>query len=124
VAHSTHNRPQRVGDLIQRALAELLLREAQDPRFQQVTITAVDVSPDLSNASVYISILNIDQIKETLQALNKAAGYFRHKLADAVDLRIMPHLRFVFDESISRADRISKLIDDALQPASSKKPKE
>lgn len=105
------NRPQRVADLIQRELARLLQREAHDPRFAGVTITSVDVSPDLANANVYITVLDDAKIKGTLAALNHAAGFLRHHLADAVELRIIPKLNFIYDESIHRADRISKLIN-------------
>lgn len=107
-------RPQRVADLIQHALAPMLQHEAKDPRFAAVTITAVDVSPDLSNAIVFVSILDESKIADTIAALNNAAGYLRHKLADAVELRIAPKLHFRYDESISRADKISKLIHEAL----------
>ena len=107
-------RSQRVADLIQHTLAPMLQHEAKDPRFAAVTITAVDVSPDLSNAIVFVSMLEETQIASTIAALNKASGYFRHRLADAVELRITPRLHFRFDESISRADRITKLINEAL----------
>lgn len=109
------NRPQRVAELIQHTLAMLLLRGAKDPRFAAVTITSVDVSPDLANATIYISMLEEQKIPETLTALNNAAGYFRHQLADAVELRITPKLIFRYDDSISRADRISRLLDEKVE---------
>jgi ribosome-binding factor A len=113
----SHHRPQRVADLLQQELAELL-RKARDPRFVAVTITAVEISPDLSNAKIYITFLDEGRRKETLQALNHAEGFFRHLLADKVDLRITPHLHFYYDESISRGDKVARLINAAL----SKKP--
>lgn len=112
--HRTHNRPERVAGLIQHTLAELLLREASDPRFSLVTITAVKVTADLADAKVYVTLLDESKTQETVAALNHAAGYFRHLLADKVELRIIPRLRFIYDESISRADKLYKLIDETL----------
>lgn len=112
--HRTHNRPERVAGLIQHALAELLLRQASDPRFALVTITAVKVTADLADAKVYVTVLNESTAPETVKALNHAAGYFRHLLAGKVELRIIPKLRFLYDESISRADKLYKLINEAL----------
>lgn len=109
------NRPQRVADLIKHALARLLLREAKDPRFSMVSITSVDVSPDLNNALIYVSVLDETKAHETVAALNKAAGYFRHALAEAVELRITPKLHFRYDESIVEADKINRLLEDALK---------
>ncbi|MGB6977505.1 MAG: 30S ribosome-binding factor RbfA [Gammaproteobacteria bacterium] len=110
----SHHRPQRVADLIQQELAELL-RKARDPRFVAVTVTAVEISNDLANAKVYITLLDETRLEETLQALNHAEGFFRHLLADKVDLRITPHLRFFYDESISRGDKVARLINAALR---------
>jgi ribosome-binding factor A len=109
----SHHRPQRVADLLQQQLAELL-RKARDPRFVAVTITGVEISHDLANAKIYITLLDEVQLEETLEALNHAEGFLRHLLADKVDLRITPHLRFYYDESVSRGDKISKLINAAL----------
>jgi ribosome-binding factor A len=107
-------RPERVADLLQRTLAKLLQREAKDPRFAAVTITAVNVSPDLKNATIYVCMLDETKVKDTVAALNKASGYLRHSVAEAVELRITPTLQFRYDESLSRGQRLSKLIDEAL----------
>lgn len=112
------NRPRRVADLIQRTLAQMLQLEAKDPRFVGVTITAVNVSPDLANATVYVTVLDESKIKESVTALNKASGFLRHQLADEVDLRIVPRLYFTYDESISRADKINQLLHEALEKKS------
>lgn len=112
------NRPRRVADLIQRTLAHMLLQEAKDPRFAGVTVTAVNVSPDLANATVYVTILDDSKTKESVAALNHAAGYLRHQLADEVELRIAPRLHFIYDESIRRADKINQLLHEAEQKKS------
>lgn len=115
-------RTQRVGDLIQQELARLLQQEMADPRVKLVTVTAVTVSRDLSHAKIYITQHKSDEeIPETLKVLNKAAGFLRYHLAQAIELRIIPQLKFFNDESISRGARISALIDEALASDEDKK---
>lgn len=110
-------RTQRVADLVQKTLAQMLLQDMSDERFRLVTITSVTVSRDLSYAKVYVSVLMDDEIKvkEIIEALNHAAKSLRYNLAHAVDLRIAPELKFVYDESTARGFRISGLIDSALK---------
>ena len=109
-------RPQRIGDLIQRELSDLLAREVRDPRVGMVTITSVDVSPDMSHAKVLFTVLNRKEVPEVLEGLGRAAGFLRSKLAKRVKLYSIPELRFQYDESIERADRLSRLID-STKPA-------
>lgn len=110
------NRPLRVAELIRRELALLIPRVLDDPRAQQVTITYVDVSPDLKSARVYFTLLAGQAAAEPVLAIfKKAAGHLRHELAGRVALRSIPELRFHFDESIERGDRLSRLIDKALK---------
>jgi len=104
-------RPQKIGDLIQRELSDLLYRELRDPRVGMVTITAVDVSPDMSHAKVFFTILDKENLKQTSEALQRAAGFLRSQLARRVKMYTIPELRFHYDESIERADRLSRLID-------------
>jgi ribosome-binding factor A len=104
-------RPQRVGDLIQRELSDLVARELRDPRVGMVTLTSVDVSPDLSHAKVFFTLLDKDHLHEVQQGLARAAGFLRSQLAKRVTLYSIPELRFEYDESIERADRLSQLIE-------------
>jgi len=105
------HRQKRVADLIQQQLAELLQRDAQDPRFEQVSITAVDVSPDLQHARVYFSVLaDGAEVQEISCAFEKASGYLRRELASRVQLRYVPELAFSFDNSISEGERIEHLL--------------
>jgi ribosome-binding factor A len=107
-------RSRRVEHQIQRILAELLMREVKDPRAHGLSITAVDMSSDLSVARVYISLLDPDDSPEpALDALAKAAGFLRKQLARQLRLRQVPELRFLHDESAARASEISRLIDEA-----------
>ena len=107
----SRGRPRKVADLIQRELSDLLRREVRDPRVGMVTITAVDVSPDLSHAKVYFTLLQREHTETTIQGLQRAAGYLRSQLAHRIKLYTTPELRFVYDESVERGARLSSLID-------------
>ena len=108
------NRPRRVAELIRRELASMI-RTLDDTRTHQATITYVDVSPDLKSARVYFTLLaGAAGAEPVLDAFKRAAGHLRRDLARRVSLRVVPELRFHFDESIERGDRLSRLIDKAL----------
>jgi ribosome-binding factor A len=104
-------RPQKLGDLIQRELSELLQRELRDPRVGMITITAVDVSPDFSHAKVLYTTLDPAHVEEAGKGLKRAAGFLRSQLAKRIKLYTTPELRFEYDESVERGDRLSRLID-------------
>jgi ribosome-binding factor A len=108
-------REQRINDLIQTTLAEILQRNAKDMRFGMITLTGVNVSHDLAHAKVFVSVLEEDKAKETLVALNNASKYLRYELANAIELRVTPQLKFVYDDSSVRGSRISSLINNALK---------
>lgn len=107
-------RPQKLGDQIQRELSGILMRELRDPRVGMVTITAVDVSPDISHAKVFFTTLDDAKAKQAAEGLNAASGFLRSQLAQRIKLYTTPELRFVYDESVARGDRLSRLIDSAL----------
>jgi len=102
-----------VADLIQRELSDLLRREVRDPRVGMLTITAVDVSPDLTHAKVFFTLLEEKDKAATIQGLQRASGYLRSQIAHRIKLYTAPELRFVYDESVERGDRLSQLIDRA-----------
>lgn len=108
-----HHRAQRVAEQIRHELALVLMRESKDPRIHDVTLTAVEVSPDLENAKVWFTLLKGDPAEVT-HALNHAAGYLRSELAHRLRLRSMPRLIFKFDESVERGARLSRLIDQVI----------
>ncbi len=109
-------RPRKVADLIQRELSELLRREVRDPRVGMVTVTSVDVSPDLSHAKVFFTILEKEKLAGTTKALQRAAGFLRSQLAHRMKMYTTPELRFAYDESVERGDRLSRLIDSVVPP--------
>jgi ribosome-binding factor A len=107
-------RTRKIGELIQRELATIIPRELDDPRVAHVTLTAVDVAPDLSHAKVFVTHLaGAEQARAMVTALNHAAGFLRHRLRERVILRHVPELRFVYDESVERGDSIERLLAKA-----------
>jgi ribosome-binding factor A len=97
-----------------RSLSELLRFETKDPGLADVSLTAVDLSKDLSVARIYFSLLNPDDDPQpALDALQRAAGFLRSKLGSTLTVRPMPELRFVHDDSIAHGVAITRLIDEA-----------
>ncbi|MFK5914564.1 MAG: 30S ribosome-binding factor RbfA [Woeseiaceae bacterium] len=120
-----YSRTRRVGEQIQREMAQLVQQEIKDPRIGIVTISAVKLSKDMSHANVFFTVLesgNSDEaeadkkekIDETLKVLEGAAGFLRHELAKRMQLRIIPHIHFKYDESISYGNDLSALINKAM----------
>lgn len=112
------SRTQRIGDQMQRELALLIQREIKDPRLGLITITAVDVSRDLSHAKIFITIMgqydDQEAIKGNLRILNDAAGFLRMQLGKSMKLRTVPQLHFNYDASIRRGVELSSLIERAV----------
>jgi ribosome-binding factor A len=107
----TRARPQKVADQIQRELSDIIRRDLRDPRLSLLTLTAVDVAPDLSHALVYFTCLDRAQAEAAQRALGRAAGLLRSSLARRLKLYTTPELRFKYDESVERGARLSQLID-------------
>ena len=111
----TSQRARRVGDEIQRDLAELLRTEVKDPRVGPVTITAVEVSADLSHAKIFVTHLAGREHADTaVTALQHTAGFLRSALARRLRLYTVPQLHFAYDDSIENGMKLSQLIDDAV----------
>ncbi len=110
-------RAERVADALQRELALLIREEMGDPRVNFVNITAVDVSRDLSAAKVHVNYVDARETAERaagVKVLNGASGFLRTKLAKRMQLRIVPSLTFIYDDSGRRGQELSALIDTAL----------
>ena len=106
-------RKQRVADQIGREIASLLLTELNDPRTQGLTVSGVDLSPDMRMATIHVSAPGECDIDEMLKALQHAVGFLRKRLARRVHLRYLPRLQFRYDPSLDRNDRIEQLLRDA-----------
>ena len=110
------NRPVRVGDEMRRLLADLIRNEVKDPRIPMMTsVTDVEMSGDLSQAVVFVSVMgNEDEQKACLTALKGAAGFLRREIGRKMRIRVSPELHFRLDTSITQGIKMSRLIDEAL----------
>ena len=108
-------RAQRVAEQIQRELAQLLRDGVKDPRVGRVTITAVEVSSDLSHAKIFITHLpGREHADEAVRALQRTTGFLRTELSHRMQLYSVPQLHFAYDDSIESGMRLSQLIDEAV----------
>ncbi|GAB2722232.1 30S ribosome-binding factor RbfA [Paenibacillus thermoaerophilus] len=111
----------RVGEQIKKEMSLLLQNELKDPRIGFVTVTGVDVTNDLSIATVYLSVLGDDEQKETtLKALAQATGFIRSEIGRRIRLRKTPELQFKFDSSIEYGSRIDKLLNELREEESNR----
>jgi ribosome-binding factor A len=109
----TSRRPQRLALQIQHEISTMLFRNVKDRRIGMVTVTGVDLSPDLRHARVYVSCLGTDQEKAgTLLALNHAAGWIRHELGQRIRTKFLPEVVFHTDASFEYGERIDRLLDE------------
>jgi ribosome-binding factor A len=105
-------RADRVGGQVQKELSDLLQKEIRDPRLDFVTIMRVSISDDLRSARIYFSVAEGEQRKlSALAGFKSAAGYLRRKLSRRLELRHVPELVFLYDESFDRATRINRVLN-------------
>jgi ribosome-binding factor A len=106
-------RAQRVAETIHKEISNLLIKGLKDPRIGFVTITEVDVSPDLRQAKVYYTLMGDAEERTRTQAgLDSSASYIRQQLGRLLRLRYIPDVRFVYDESVDYGHRIDSLLED------------
>ena len=93
-------------------ISQIIRTEIKDERIQFVTVTAVKITNDLSFAKVYVTVLN-DEMRDTvLKQLNKASNFIERELSKRIEIRKMPNITFVYDESIEYANNIESIIED------------
>jgi ribosome-binding factor A len=108
-----YRRANRLGDLIQREISDILQRRIKDPRIGFCTILRVDVSRDLRHAKVFVSIMGTeDQQKDTLAGLKSATGFIRREIGSRIMLRHTPEIVFRIDRSVDHSIRIAQLIKE------------
>jgi ribosome-binding factor A len=105
-------RQRQVAELLHEEISQLIQFNTQDPRLGFVTVTGVDVTPDLRQARVFVTTLG-DEVdgRATIEGLTSAAGYFRHELGRLLSLRYVPHLTFELDTSLKHGLRIESLLN-------------
>jgi ribosome-binding factor A len=107
-----HQRSERVGDLLLEVIAELLRREIHDPRLQWLNLTGVKVSKDLRHAKIFFNLLGGSADKhEALAGLKSAGGFIRSKVSKKLNLRFVPAIDFIYDDSEDEARRIDALLN-------------
>ena len=106
-----YQRSDRVGDLLIEIISELLGKEIRDPRIGAVTVTGAKVSKDLRHAQIYFNLLGKQENrKEVLAGLKSATGFIRSKVGKQLNLRFVPAIEFIYDESEDEAQRIDELL--------------
>lgn len=104
-------RLQRIADRIREELAEMIVMEIQDPRLSGISITDVKVDRELAYAEIFVSAVEgHERSKEVLAGLEHASGFLRKALADRIELRVFPRLRFHWDMTPEKADHIERLL--------------
>ncbi len=103
---------QRLNHTYQEEISKILMTEVKDQDIKFVTITDVDITNDLSFAKVYFTVFEQDKIKETSDALNGAAPFIRSCLAERINIRHTPELKFIYDKSIEYGNHIEEIIDE------------
>ncbi|MPZ45386.1 MAG: 30S ribosome-binding factor RbfA [Betaproteobacteria bacterium] len=110
------SRGRRQGQEIQRLLPDLLRLELKDPRVTgMITVTAVEVSHDLSQAKVFVTVLGSPDTELTLEGLNRGSAFLRSGLAQRLRSRTVPALHFVYDASVERGVELTRLIESAVR---------
>jgi len=105
------SRATRIGERIQQELMDVILTRSQDPRLNGLSVTQVSVDRELAYANVYVCVLEgKDRSKEVLAALEHAQGYLRSELAHRIELRSFPRLRFHWDATLEKAEKIESLL--------------
>lgn len=108
-------RNKQISEQVQREIASYILRLSFQPLFKGVTIVGAEVSPDLSVAKIFYSLFDSSKAAETAGLLQSKAGEIRHALAKNLNLRNTPRLNFIYDNSTIEAQKLSALIDKAIE---------
>ena len=104
-------RIEKLQELIKQEMSKMLLKELKDPRIGFVTVTDVEMTGDLREAKIYVSVMGgEDQVKSSLEGLNSALGFIRREIGQRIRLRFTPEISFALDTSLDYSDHIQKLL--------------
>ena len=109
-----YSRTDRVSAQVKRNLAQIIRDKLKDPRVNMISILDVEVSKDMNYAKVYFDTLDVESVKECLEGLQRASGFLRRELGHSLKLRATPSLKFFYDDTESKANALSALIDKAV----------
>jgi ribosome-binding factor A len=114
----TSRRVQKAAEAIREVVSMAILADLKDPRIEGVTVTFVEVSPDMRNAKVHVSIMGDDTVQRLcLQGLQSSAGYLQQKISRRIDTRYTPRIRFEIDMGVKNSIAIAKMLGDVLAEA-------
>ena len=112
-------RTARIAEAIRETVSTTVLFELRDPRIKNVTVISVDVSPDIRSAKVYVSIMGDEKAQKlALHGLESARGFLQAKVADRIETRYTPILKFVIDPGVKKSIEASRLLREVLPPES------
>lgn len=121
----TFKRSERVSDQLKQEIADILMRKIKDPRIGFVTVTDVEVTDDLRNAKVFVSVYGSDEEKEaSLSGLRSAASFIRTELSKRIRMKTVPELLFRFDATVERGAHIMELLRQIEEKKGKKEPDE
>jgi ribosome-binding factor A len=116
-------RAQKVSEAIREVVSMAILTELNDPRVQDVTVTYVEVSPDLRYAKVLVSVMGDETHQQlSLRGLQSAAGFLQSKIAKQVEMRYTPRLTFILDQGVKRSIEIARILREVLPTAEAEQP--
>jgi len=111
----TSRRVQKAAEAIREVVSMAILADLKDPRIEGVTVTFVEVSPDMRTAKVHVSIMGDESSQRLcLHGLRSAAGYLQQKISNRIDTRYTPRVRFELDEGVKKSIAIAKMLGDVL----------
>ncbi len=111
----TLRRVLKAAEAIREVVSMTILTELRDPRISDVTVTLVEVSPDMRHAKIHVSVMGDDAKQRlTLRGLQNASGFLQQKIARRIDTRYTPRLRFVLDQGVKRSIEVSRILDQVL----------
>jgi ribosome-binding factor A len=108
-------RLEKAAEAIRAVVSMAILSEIKDPRVRDVTVTCVEVSPDMRSAKVHVSVMGDEtQQKLSLRGLQSSAGFLQAKIAERIDIRYTPRLTFLLDQGVKRSIAIAKILQEVL----------
>lgn len=108
---------------IREVVSMAILAELKDPRVRDVTVTFVEVSPDLRHAKIHVSVMGDESRQQlTLRGLQSAAGFLQAKIAERIDIRYTPKLNFLLDQGVKRSIAVARILEEVLPKEESSEP--
>lgn len=116
MSHHPYSRSQRVAEAIKKRMGEIIVRRLKDPRVGLVSVTRVEVSADLKQARIFVSIYGDKENQEkTIEALESAKGFIRQEIGRGMKIRYLPKISFWMDSSIEDSFRLKEILDSLPQ---------